>query len=142
MKVIKNLYNRIYLELINFICVFLYKMEYRYFLKYKISEIYKGESNISELRVSVLSPIMTVTKILESHFGFLCLHNLQIHGIDVDTQSENEIKVNIRLRRPGFLIGKAGMDIDILQAKLSEAFNKKTIVGITEVKKDINMPIL
>jgi ribosomal protein S3 len=77
---------------------------------------------------------------MENHFGFKRFYKLNIHGINVDTQKEDNIIVTVYLRCPGLLIGKAGNDIDSIEEKLSQSFGKNVTIEISEVKIDINLP--
>lgn len=119
---------------------YIYDYEFKNILKHSITDPYYGHS-VSDLKIGVLSPVLVVSKVLEAHFGFYGYYSLQIHGIDVDTQNENEIIATIKLHRPGLLIGKSGKDINAVEKMLTETFNKTTRVKIVEVKKDINIPL-
>lgn len=117
----------------------IFNYEIKEYLNCQISDPYYG-TPISDLRVGVLSPVQIVTKMLETHFGFESCFRLRIHGIDVDTQGEDEIKVTIRLYRPGLLIGRGGKDIEAVESLLGSYFNKRTKINIVEVKNDVNNP--
>ena len=117
-----------------------FNYEINEYLNCQISDPYYG-TPVSDLRVGVLSPVMIVTKMLEKHFGFGGYYRLRIHGIDVDTQGEEDIKVTIKLCRPGLLIGRSGKDISTMESLLGSYFNKTTKIRIVEVKSDRNMPM-
>lgn len=91
----------------------------------------------------VFSPVEAVYYVLKLNFinriNDYC--RLGIFGIDVDTQNET-IDVTIRLKRPGFLIGKGGQDIDKITKELKRVFNMPTTIHIIEIKKDINEPLI
>ena len=110
------------------------------YLNCRISDPYYG-TPVSDLRVGVLSPVIIVTKMLEKHFGFEGYYRLHIHGIDVNTQGDEDIKVTIRLGRPGLLIGRSGKDVYAMECLLRSYFNKTTKIHIVEVKSDRNMPM-
>lgn len=116
----------------------IYNYEYD-FLNHKICDPVDG-TPVSDLSIGVLSPVLVVTKIMENHFGFKRFYRLNIHGIYVDTQKEDNIIVTVLLRYPGLLIGKAGQDIDSIEEKLSQSFGKNVTIEISAVKNDINLP--
>lgn len=117
----------------------IYNYEINGVLNRKISDPYYGYP-ISDIKVGILSPVLIVTKMIEKYFGFQGYYMLRIHGIDVDTQGENEVVVAIKLARPGILIGRGGKDIEAIEDMLMKYFNKRTRISLTEVKKDVNMP--
>ena len=117
-----------------------FNYEINEYLNWQISRAPYYASPVSDLRIGVLSPVQIVTKMLETHFGFENCFRLRIHGIDVDTQGEDEIKVTIRLCRPGLLIGRGGKDIEAVESLLARYFNKRTKINIVEVKNDVNNP--
>jgi hypothetical protein len=88
----------------------------------------------------VFSPVEAVQYVLHLHFQDTCF-KMGIFGIDVDTQDET-IDVTIRLKRPGYLIGKGGQDIDTITKELKRVFNMPTTIHIVEVKKDNNEPYI
>lgn len=63
---------------------------------------------------------------------------LKIHGIKINTQEEKEIKIEIFLRRPGYIIGKGGILIDELKYKLKEIFGRNVYINLSEIKEDKN----
>ena len=142
-----DIYHRIKMWRLNRFRKHIYDYEIRSYLNDNIRDPYYGNS-ISDMKIGVFSPVLIVTKTLEQYFGFSSYYRLEIHGIDVDTQKQDEetmlveqIDVTIRLHRPGLLIGKAGKDIYAVEKLLSENFGKQTKIHIVEVKGDINKPI-
>lgn len=134
---IQDAYHKVRMYIMNKCRDWIYKYDYWKILKQKISSPYYN-CPISDLNVGVLCPVLVVSKILEKHFGIYNYLRLQIHGIDVDTQQPNEIVVNIRLHRPGYLIGRAGIDINTITDMLMVAFNKRVRINIVEIKYDVN----
>ena len=88
----------------------------------------------------VFSPVEAVQYVLHLHFQDTFV-KMGIFGIDIDTQDET-IDVTIRLKRPGYLIGKGGQDIDTITKELKRVFNMPTTIHIVEVKKDNNEPFI
>lgn len=78
---------------------------------------------------------MVIWKIYSKNNSF---SSLKIHGIKIDTQQDEVIKIEIILRRPGYIIGKGGILIDELKNKLKEIFGKDIYVHLNEIKKDKN----
>ena len=90
----------------------------------------------------VFSPVEAVQLVIKSHFSFNDTNRfmrMRIFSISVDTQGET-IAVNIHMKRPGYLIGSRGKDINAIENKLTEIFGVKTIIYIHEIKTDINEP--
>lgn len=117
---------------------YIYNYEFNEVLNHKMSEYYEY-ANRADSNIGLLSPMTVVSKMMEKYFGFDRYLMLRIHGIDVDTQNEEQITVTIRLDRPGLLIGKAGKDINALEEMLGKYFNMKTEIVIGEVR-DVNVP--
>ena len=134
---IKNTLHKIHIRLLDLFRKQIHKYEFGKVLNLKICDSISGEP-ISELPVGVFCPVMVVSKTLENHFGFYGYLRLKIHGIDVDTQNENEIGVTIRIHRPGMLIGKGGKDINAVEKLLTDYFCKRVVIRIDEVRRDIN----
>ena len=88
----------------------------------------------------MLSPLVTVYKVIENHFGFDTTFRIKIHEISIDTQQET-IVVTIKLVRPGLIIGKGGKDIDSITKHLEKIFGRTVGIHIFEVKKDMNEPL-
>lgn len=88
----------------------------------------------------VFSPVEAVQYVLHLHFQD-AFFKMGIFGIVIDTQNET-IDVTIHLKRPGFLIGKGGQDIDIITKELKRVFNMPTTIHIIEIKKDNNEPFI
>lgn len=90
--------------------------------------------------IGILSPLNVVMKTIDSYFLPDTVQRMGIMGIWVDTQDTEVNKVEVYIKRPGLLIGKGGKDIEYIERKLSEIFCKKTVLNITEIKKDVNEP--
>lgn len=90
--------------------------------------------------IGILSPLNVVMKTIDNYFLPDTVQRMGIMGIWVDTQDAEVNKVDVYIKRPGFLIGKGGKDIEYIERKLSEIFCKKTVLSITEIKKDVNEP--
>lgn len=118
---------------------YIYNYEFNEVLNHKMSDYYEYANRVDS-NIGLLSPMVVVSKMLEKYFGFDKYLMLRIHGIDVDTQDEEQITVTISLNRPGLLIGKAGKDINALEEMLGKYFGVKTKIAIKEVK-DINTPL-
>ena len=127
----------------------LYNRENKHYFDKFIKGSYEFIIPSDKIKYSVFSPVIVVMHEIEQQFGimssiynFNTTRRLGIMGIDVDTQDENLITVNIRLRRPGLLIGTGGKDINKLQDRLEYLFNRPVKINIDEVRKDINEPII
>ena len=90
--------------------------------------------------IGILSPLNVVMKTIDNYFLPDTVQRMGIMGIYVDTQGTELNKVNVYIKRPGLLIGKGGKDIEYIEEKLSEIFCNKTVLNITEIKKDVNEP--
>lgn len=133
---IKNTLHKIHIRLLDLFRKQIHKYEFGKVLNLKVCDI--SGIPLSELPVGVFCPVMVVSKTLENYFGFYGYLRLNIHGIDVDTQNENEIGVTIRIHRPGMLIGKGGKDINAVEKLLSDYFCKRVVIHIDEVRRDVN----
>ena len=90
----------------------------------------------------IFSPVEAVENVLKLHFmNNRMYYRLHIHGIQVDTQGD-VIVVKISLRRPGWLIGRQGKDIDAVTKELTNVFGVETKILIDEIKADINEPFI
>lgn len=127
---------------------YLRKIVCKYDLKncdFKVKDIYNNiewtfiDSTTKELGVGIYSPVFVVYKVLEKQFGNN-LNMLNIYSIDVNTQEE-EIKITIKSNRIGFIIGKGGATINLLESELTNIFNKKIQFILKEVKADKHKPI-
>lgn len=78
---------------------------------------------------------MVIWKVYQKNNSFGLL---KIHGIKINTQEEKEIKIEIFLRRPGYIIGKGGILIDELKYKLKEIFGRNVYINLSEIKEDKN----
>ena len=134
---VKDTCHRIHMSILNWYRKQIYKYEFDKVLDTKISDPYNWKP-LSNLPIGVYCPAMVVYKMLEKYFGFQGCYHLNIHGIDVDTQDENEIGVTIKLHRPGLLIGRAGKDINGVTELLEKYFCKQVKINIVEVKNDVN----
>lgn len=54
-----------------------------------------------------------------------------VQGITID-ENENEIILKVFTSRPGLIIGKAGIQIESFEKKLTEVFGKNTSVNLSE----------
>ena len=93
-------------------------------------------------KYSIFSPVVVVIREIELTMDPYYFRKLGIMGIEVDTQNEALITVLIKLKRPGFIIGKGGKIINSLQDRLKYLFNRPVVIKIDEVRKDINEPII
>lgn len=90
----------------------------------------------------IFSPVEAVENVLKLHFmNNRLYYRLHIHGIQVDTQGD-VITVKISLRRPGWLIGRQGKDINAVTKELTKVFGVETKILIDEIKTDINEPFI
>ena len=137
---VKDAIHKLHMNILDSFRKCIYKYEIECCLNNNICDPYYG-TPVSDIKVGIFSPVLIVTKTLEKYFGFSKYYRLQIHGIDVDTQNEDIVYVNIRLRYPGQLIGGAGKDINAVEKLLTANFGKETKIKIDEVRKDINEPL-
>jgi hypothetical protein len=116
----------------------IYEYEFGEVLEKPIADQLYGDI-ISSLSNGILCPVVVVTKVIENYFGFYKYTMLRIHDIITDTQSQT-ISVDIRLNRPGYIIGKGGKDIDSIKNKLEEIFKRPVDIRLHEIKNDKNIP--
>ena len=122
-----------------------YKEDYEFWLRKKIlnnflnsescTYTYKTRHEYKPFNRAMLFPCSVVSIVLAEYFQRVDL--LGIHGISVDTQSDEAVTATIALARPGLLIGKGGKDIDAVMERLSELFGKETNIDIKEIN-DVN----
>lgn len=91
----------------------------------------------------VFNPVEVVTYVLKMYFNSTPtrFYDLKIFGINVDTQNET-VDVTIKLRSPGWLIGKGGKDIAEVEKRLRTVFNMPTKIHIEDIKYDRNEPFI
>lgn len=91
----------------------------------------------------VFNPVEVVTYVLKMYFNSTPtrFYDLKIFGINVDTQNET-VDVTIKLRSPGWLIGRGGKDINEVEKRLRTVFNMPTKIHIEEIRYDINEPFI
>ena len=122
-----------------------YKGDFMFWLRRKLirnildSEVcsytYEMRHQYKPFNRAMLFPCSVVSIVLAEYFQRVDL--LGIHGISVDTQSDEAVTATIALARPGLLIGKGGKDIDAVMERLSELFGKETNIDIKEIN-DVN----
>lgn len=122
-KIIAHLYKKIH------------KYEFEY-IEHPIQDDYRERTE----GIGLLSPLLTVYKVIENYFGFDCTFRMKIHEISVDTQQET-ITVTIKLVRPGLIIGRGGKVIDSITKRLEKIFGRTVEIRIFEVKRDMNEPL-
>lgn len=132
---IESVFARIYKKFIAYLYKKIHKYEFEY-IETRIQDDYKERTE----GIGLLSPLLTVYKVIETHFGFDCTFRMKIHEISVDTQQET-IAVTIKLVRPGLIIGKGGKGIDSITKRLEKIFGRTVKIHIFEVKKDMNEPL-
>lgn len=132
---IESTFARIYKKFIAHLYKKIHKYEFEY-IETRIQEDYRERTE----GIGLLSPLLTVYKVIETHFGFEATFRMKIHEISVDTQQET-ITVTIKLVRPGLIIGKGGKDIDSITKRLEKIFGRTVEIHIFEVKKDVNEPL-
>ena len=93
-------------------------------------------------KYSIFSPVVVVIREIELTLDPYYFRKLGIIGIEVDTQNEALITVLIKLKRPGFIIGKGGKIINSLQDRLRYLFNRPVVIKIDGIRKDINEPTM
>lgn len=138
---IKDWFHKLYKNRLNEYRARIYKYEQKYLCQ-DITDPYYGNVLREGENISIFCPAMVVSKVLEHHFGFENYFRLNVHGIDVDTQQDNIIVVNIKLHRPGLLIGRAGHNIDEIKTELCDMFGRDVRIDITEIKIDKNIPLV
>lgn len=126
---------------------------------YLKKKLYRGESNLyfdkvvedgydfyyalkNKPKYSIFSPVIVVIREIELMMDPYYFRKLGITCIEVDTQNEALITVLIKLKRPGFIIGKGGKIINGLQDRLKHLFNRPVVIKVDEIRKDINEPII
>lgn len=134
---IKSFISNLYLSVLNYFKNKIYEYEFSILNKKICSPLY--DVYVSDTHVSILTPILSVTKVLENYFGFDKYIKLNIHGINVDTQKEI-VEITFHILRPGSFIGAKGVHIDEIEKRLMELFNKRVKIKIVEIRKDINEP--
>ena len=122
-----------------------YKENYEFWLRKKIlnsflnsescTYTYKTRHEYKPFNKAMLFPCSIVSMVLLEHFKRIDW--LGIHGISVDTQSDEAVTATIALAHPGLLIGKGGKDINAVMKRLSELFGKETNIDIKEIN-DVN----
>lgn len=122
-----------------------YKEKYEFWLRKKLlkrilesdicSYTYEMRHQYKPFNRAMLFPCSVVSMVLAEYFQRVDL--LGVHGISVDTQSDEVVTATIALVRPGLLIGKGGKDIDAVRERLSELFGKETNIDIKEIH-DVN----
>lgn len=132
---IESTFARIYKKFIAYLYKKIYKYEFEY-IETRIQDDYRERTE----GIGLLSPLLTVYKVIETHFGFEATFRMKIHEISVDTQQEI-ITVTIKLVRPGLIIGKGGKDIDSITKRLEKIFGRTVGIHIFEVEKDVNEPL-
>lgn len=134
---LQNMFGKLKRNCINRMYKKLHEYEFEYISMYLKDDYCKRNEG-----QGILSPLVTVYKVLERHFGFDCVFRMKIHEIVVDTQNKDgEINVNIKLARPSLLIGKAGYDIDCVEDDLRVLFGRQVIINIIEMRNDVNEPL-
>lgn len=135
-----------------------YKIK-EFIYNYLKKKLYRGESNLyfdkvvedgydfyyalkNKPKYSIFSPVVVVIREIELMMDPYYFRKLGITGIEVDTQNEALITVLIKLKRPGFIIGKGGKIINGLQDRLKHLFNRPVVIKVDEIRKDINEPII
>lgn len=106
---------------------------YRYFQKKLfnyLGSVYSPFKETNPIEIVYSSLLEVYNKHLNGIFS------LQIMGIEVQPINElGEVNVNITLKRPGFLIGKYGEDINKLEEVISKKFdNRKVHINPIELK--------
>lgn len=67
----------------------------------------------------------------------------QISNVYIERPSNKSIIINIHARKPGVLIGKSGVDIEKLKAKINKITSAEVFINITEIKKpDIDSSVI
>lgn len=132
---IESEFARIYKKFIACLYKKIHKYEFEY-IETLIQDDYRERTE----GIGLLSPSVTVYKVIENHFGFDTAFRMKIHEISVDTQQKT-ITVTIKLVRPGLIIGKGGKDIDSITKHLEKIFGRTVGIHIFEIKKDMNEPL-
>ena len=83
-----------------------------------------------EYTVAIGNMFQTTMYVLFKHYGRK-FYLLGVQAVDI-TENNDLIKVYMRLLRPGYLIGKGGADLTMIEQKLSRLFCKDTVIDITE----------
>ena len=135
---IRDWFHKLRMNRLNEFRLRIYNYEQKYLCR-KITDPYYGTALRDGGNISLLCPAMVVSQVLYHHFGFENYYRLYVHGIDVDTQ-QNTVVVNIKLHRPGLLIGRAGNTIDKIKEQLCVMFDKDVRIDLTEVRDDKNIP--
>ena len=63
------------------------------------------------------------------------LKTSSVSKIKIERAANNKVKITIHTAKPGMVIGKGGMGIDILRTDLEKFINKSVILNIIEIKR-------
>lgn len=69
------------------------------------------------------------------------LFHAGVASIDIE-RTGNKVKVNIHTARPGIVIGKKGMEIEVLKKQVSKLTDQEVFINIHEVRKAEIVPQL
>ena len=86
---------------------------------------------------AIFAPVMSVSKILEHHYGFDNYMKIGLHTLRVDTQSD-DVSIFFKVANEKLLRGEGNADIDAVNVQLSEIFGRNISIRIIEIVNDIN----
>ena len=137
-EVIKNKFKKLHLWYLNMLRKRIAKYEFKYFTTNVCDPYYNVP--IGNMKLGIFTPILVVTKAIEEHFGFHACTGLYIHGINVNTQVDDVVEVEITIHYPGRFIGKGGKGVNAIQERLEGIFLRKVVIHIKEMRTDKNEP--
>ena len=137
-EVIKSKFNKLHLWYLNRLRKRIAKYEFNCLTKNVYDPYYY--TPITNIKFGIFTPILVVTKVIEEHFGFNTCMGLSIHGINVNTQLEDVVEVEITIHYPGRFIGKGGKDIYAIEERLEGIFLRRVNISIKEMRSDKNEP--
>jgi ribosomal protein S3 len=86
---------------------------------------------------AIFAPVMSVSKVLEHHYGFDNYMKIGLHTLRVDTQND-VVGIFFKVANEKLLRGEENTDIDAVKAQLSEIFGRNISIRTIEIVNDIN----
>ena len=86
---------------------------------------------------AIFAPVMSVSKVLEHHYGFDNYMKIGLHTLRVDTQND-DVSIFFKVANEKLMRGEENADIDAVNAQLSEIFGRNISIRIIEIVNDIN----
>ncbi len=123
----------------------IYSWEHKKFM----GDIYWAARTQRRVRCAILNPVPEILKTIEVitlkrnqengiYRSYPSYNLIGIFGVDVDTQGETVI-VNLKIGKPGMIIGKGGSIINEVQSDLEKKFNIPVKINLIETPEDHNL---